>query len=132
MVTNAALIAKLAAAKEPSRALSDEVLKALGYKVMRDWNGWRWLKPGGNLVQTFDPTGNLQDIAELVPEGYRWSVFYHPDKGIAAEVYAVEETEPHAVDANKFGQVNGLRGNVATALSAALLKTMETEGAGDG
>lgn len=73
-MTNAALIAKLESAKEGSRALSDEVLEALGYKVMREWNGWRWLKPGGNRVQTFDPTRNLQDAVDLVPEGTSWSV----------------------------------------------------------
>ena len=79
MGSHAALIAELESAQEGSRALSDEVLLALGWKreqVSLSPPGLHsWKMPDGTWAEGLpDPTRDLQDIVDLVPERWGWSI----------------------------------------------------------
>ncbi len=119
-MTTAPLISRLVEAKEGSRALSDEVLEALGYKMFQDWNGWGWIAPDGTKHSPglrFDPTRSLDDAVELVPEGWFWSV---SDIG---EAWIGTHLGP-----NQPIKYEGKGATPALALVMAILKAMETEG----
>ena len=117
-MTNAALISELEAAKEGSRALSDKVLLARGFTrqaVKNQPNSWMWFKPDGRQlgalgVQRPHPTGNLQDIADLVPEDMKWGVD------------SLEAWVGQGDDEDTWGNAK----TPALSLSIALLKAMET------
>ena len=118
-MTNAALISELVDAKEPSRALSDEVLLALGWtcrngRWCRDWDA-----PGKPYLRArrYHPTGNLKDIADLVPEGEWWSLSVNLDDREICE----------AEVGGCSGDNQGLAPTPALALSISILKAMETE-----
>ena len=72
-MTNATLIARLEEAKEGSRALSKGVLRALDYRMAADGKCWM-AENGSRISQKSDPTRNLQDGVDLVPEGKGWGV----------------------------------------------------------
>ena len=102
MGSHAALISELEAAKEGTRALSDKVLVALGqlsesHKLMPD-------RP--------DPTRDLQDIADLVPEDMKWGVD------------STEAWVGQGDDEDAWGNAK----TPALSLCIALLKAMEAEG----
>ncbi len=72
-MTNAALVAKLEQAQEGSRALSDEVLLALGWTTQPGWDeGTNWISPEGNehgdsADSRPDPTCSQGDAVDVVP-----------------------------------------------------------------
>lgn len=68
-----ALITKLESAQEGSRALSKGVFRLLGYRMMADGKGWM-ASNGLRISQKADPTRNLQDAVDLVPEGWLVSI----------------------------------------------------------
>lgn len=74
-MTNVALISKLEKAKEGSRAMSDGVLLVLGWTQSKP-DHWKigelaWKIPQGEWAgQPPDPTRDLQDAVDLVPEGW--------------------------------------------------------------
>ena len=80
MGSNAALIEKLVEAKEGSRALSKGVLRALGYRMTADGKGWMAAN-GSRISQKSDPSRNLQDAVDCVPEGLYWSIGWHTSTG---------------------------------------------------
>jgi hypothetical protein len=54
----------------PDRALSADILKAVGYRS----NDWRLLDPNGNpCMQVPDVLTSLDAALSLVPEGWKWS-----------------------------------------------------------
>ena len=72
-----ALITKLEAATEGSRALSDEVLLTCGWQRSnhQDRRSCYWTSPDGRThSRRPDPTRSLDDAVTLVPEGWLWSV----------------------------------------------------------
>ena len=76
MGSHAALIARLEKAKEGNRELSDQVLLALGLTGKDGLRRKDWDARGKAYLYTrrYDPTRNLQDAVDLVPEGRWWSV----------------------------------------------------------
>jgi len=113
-MTNAALIAKLEKAEEGSRALSDAMLTAC--------DAWERTAVGEIFP---DPTRNLQDAVDLVPERWGWLV----------EVWQRAESWAQIVQRPKnsvkpSGIFEGAEAkSPALALSIAILKAVE---AGDG
>ena len=113
-----ALIKRLEEAKEGSRALSDEVLTALemtgkGALRRKDWDA---LGKSHIYVGLYDPTGNLQDAVDLVPEGSGW--------GVDCDDF-IEAWVGHGDDEDAWGH-----GKTAPlSLCIAILKAMETESA---
>ena len=99
-VTNTALIAKLEKAPEGSRALSDEVLLALGWTQYRmpNWKAGRlaWKKPDGRGAgpEAADPTRNLQDVVDLVPEGWFWRVGVYSNRRPSAIITKADGVPP--------------------------------------
>jgi len=125
-MTNAALIARLVEAKEGSRALSDEVLVALGMTGKGTLRRKDWDATGKThiYVGRYDPTGNLQDAVDLVPTGYGY-VVSDGDWSTARASVAWKNTSV-AFASPKF---DVRAPTPALALSIAILKAME---AGDG
>ena len=126
-MTNAALIARLEKAEEGSRALSDEVLVALGWTrsskatVAYTSGGDRrvdgWGDPSGvwyglSANSRPDPTENLQDTVDLVPDGHPWTL-----DSIGIVEMGTTTGKP----------VEGIATTLAVAMCIAILRAMETE-----
>lgn len=108
------LIARLEAATEGSRELSDEVLVALW--VTRD-DGW--VKPNGDVCEWGDEpncTESLDDALGLVPEGWGWMVEGRHGKGQATVYLTGDEHWPLLAAATP-----------ALALCAAILRAKEAD-----
>lgn len=77
------LIEKLETAEAGSRELSDEVLLALGW-MEGPLNTTIWYRPDYSVVpesENLEPTTNLQDAVDLVPEGWDWGAGYGHENG---------------------------------------------------
>lgn len=129
-MTNAALIARLEKAKEGTRALSDEVLRASGWTTQPGWNdGTNWISPDGSehgdsADSRPDPTTSLDDAVALVPEGLYWSIGWHTSTGNLLAKSVLWPPGPWP------GPNEGWRGEhkePAMSFSIAILKAMETE-----
>lgn len=135
-MTNAALIARLVKAKEGTRALSDEVLLALGWTKSKP-DPWKigelaWKKPNGQWAgMPPHPTSSLDDTVDLVPEGWDWDL---TSRNIAiicsdwnddeAKVFWSQEQSRGKIG---FSQSIGTVATPAIALSICILKSLETE-----
>ena len=118
MGSHAALISELEAAKEGSRALSDEVLTAC--------DAWERTAVGEIFP---DPTGNLQDAVDLVPEGWGGCRVIEERTGRGRAFIGPAGAAPSGQAWAGYEVKNGEPINIATpalALSIAILKAMET------
>jgi len=93
------LLTQLETAQEGSRELSDAMLEELGWRQDHDadptwYERTLWRKPDGSLhlEPDPDPTRNLQDAVDLVPDGWGWqiqdegfAIIFHPDNRIDGE-----------------------------------------------
>jgi hypothetical protein len=122
-MTNAALITRLSEAKEGSRELSDEVLLALGYKLVRENDGLQLNKDGRIFSIRLDPTCNLQDTVNLVPSKWGWSI---EDTGVGL-IY-LKKKIPGEHGHLILGEIDGGRRSPPIGMCIAILKAMETEG----
>jgi len=118
------LLQRLHAAPSGSRALSDEVLLALGWTFEPDKDGdpaKDWMRLDG-MRCPFAPnvTESVDDCLSLVPEGWRWSATTIHGHGYV-------ELTP------KEGQrVDGYGNGVPLAFCEALIKTHEAKENGNG
>lgn len=131
-MTNAALIARLKA-EGGSRALSDRVLLALGWKtglgthVDRD----KWHPPPDSLhlgvgIWRPDPTRDLQAAVALVPSKWGWSI-EGTGGGLIYRKEKVEGEHGHPI----LAETDGGR-PPPIGMCILILNAMETESAGDG
>ena len=114
MGSHAALIARLVETKEGTRELSDEVLVALGWRIGKPRRAWAPNRDFYFDDQVPDPTRNLQDIVDLVPEGHPWTL-----DSIGIVEMGTTTGKP----------VEGIAATRALAMCIAILKAVE---AGDG
>ena len=130
MGSHAALIAELEQEKEGSRALSDEVLRALGWITVVVGGHEIWNSPDGKLrlaaqFDRPDPTQNLQDAAD---EAERCSYDWEVGKWIQSAGKIVGDAQVWPSGDDDALPTGGKAWSPALALSAAILKAMETEG----
>ncbi len=110
MGSHAALIAELEQAQEGSWQLSDEVLLALGWKIGKPRRAWAPNRDFYFGNQIPDPTRNLQDAVDLVPEGHPWTL-----DSIGIVEMGTTTGKP----------VEGIAATRAIAMCIAILRTME-------
>lgn len=129
MGSHAALIAKLEAG-EASRALSDEVLVAMGWTTHTGWNDEiNWVSPDGNehgndADSRPDPAHNLQDALDLV------TIFHaYIDMTIEPEMEGCDRVCLAIIRIDADTRFSGTSTTPALALCVANLKALET---GDG
>ncbi len=99
MGSHAALISELEAAEEGSRKLSDEVLLALGWRIGEPRRAWAPNREFHFSDQIPDPSRNLQDGVNLVPERVSASATKHGNGRGAAELwqYVSQKYVLHAI-----------------------------------
>lgn len=110
------LITRLEQAKEGSRELSDEVLLALGWKtgIGTHADFTKFHAPDGSPASRDrpDPTTNLQDAVDLVPERHPWTL---------DSIGIVE------MGSTTGKPVEGIARTLALAMCIAILKVQEAE-----
>ena len=113
-MTTPTLLSRLEQAKEGTRELSDEVLLALGWRIGEPRRAWAPNREFYFSDQIPDPSRNLQDGVDLVPEGHPWTL-----DSIGIVEMGTTTGKP----------VEGIAPTLALALVIAIIKAMET---GDG
>ena len=111
MGSHAALIAELESAQEGSRVLSDKVGLALGYTLL--FIDASTSTEANENVGHPDPTRNLQDAVDLVPEGHPWTL-----DSIGIVEMGTTTGKP----------VEGIAATRAIAMCIAILRAVEAEG----
>ncbi len=128
-MNNAALLAELEQAKEGSRALSDKVLTALGWKtgIGTHADFTKFHAPDGSPPSRDrpDPSRNLQDIVDLVPEGLGWSL----GPGLTKRHLAIVAKPEWFFDSSKGMSMDPCEADSpALSLCIAILRAMESAG----
>ena len=134
MGSHAALIAELVTeleqANEGDRELSDQVLRALGWKLKQlslsppGMHGWQ--APDGKWPgDPPDPTRSLDDAVDLVPEGMGWSI-EDTGYGLIYRKAKIEGEAGHPI----LAETNGY-GGIAPSIGICILILKAVE-AGDG
>ncbi len=119
MGSHAALIKRLEEAKEGSRELSDEVLVALGWRIGKPRRAWAPNRDFYFDDQVPDPSRNLQDAVDLVPEGWAGGGRLVGEPPYAMELLNTNEDESGFVNSSANTPAPAL------ALCIAILRTME-------
>lgn len=126
------LIARLEAATEGSRELSDEVLRAVGwFQTSEDAPGYpdgtltAWHQPNGGVCHGAmpSPTESLDAALTLVPEAFRWGV--HNDPEPAGEGNFRASVDDMLYDNSIYEE--GLAATPALALTIAALRARECQ-----
>lgn len=117
------LIARLSAATEGSRELSDEVLRACGWTHLVRRPTF-WIKPGMRPLDApqLDPTVSLDDALRLVPEGWDWSLYSDG----SSELY-YDEPYDAIPGATERTTVEGVGNTSALGVCVAILKARAKE-----